>query len=550
MMLAAHKHPVPSGVLSAFISLAVGACCHANDAGQPYICWYENVLGTSLQLHVVASSSEVARQAEAAALEEIDRLEAILSTYTERSELAARLRKPGVAQEVSDELREVLRFYDHWRAASGGALNPAVEVITRVWRRATDQGRLPTEAELGQAVQAAAAPAWKIHEDGSVSFGGGVAVSVNAIAKGYIVDRAGQAALRCNAGVRGILLDIGGDMRVFGEMTEKVGIADPASPAENGAVLCTIELRDQAIATSGGYERGFKIGGAWYSHLIDPRSGLPVERVRSATAIAPTAAEADALATILSVLPPEESLALVERLPGSECLLVFHDGSRRASPGWRALPCETGSGSAAGSAGDRLTETQPLVRESSQAARMLLTSQVGAASAGAEGIEAAEEPEAPAYWGQQFEAVVDFQIAPARSRRYQRPYVAVWVEDANGTPVRTLALWYGHPRWLPDLRRWYAQHWRDPRLLRAVSRASRSPGRYQILWDGIGNDGRYVPSGKYTVLIEAAREHGTYQLMRKEVELRGQPFTVELGGNFEISRAALEYRKREPPAER
>ena len=297
------KHSVTSGILQAFlkgnlsillilISLAVGACCHANDAGQPYVCWYENVLGTSLQLHVVASSSEVARQAEAAALEEIDRLEAILSTYTERSELAARLRKPGVAQEVSDELREVLRFYDHWRAASGGALNPAVEAITRVWRRAADQGRLPTEAELGQAVQAAAVPAWTIHEDGTVSFRGGVPVSVDAIAKGYIVDRAGQAALRCNAGVRGVLLDIGGDMRVFGEMTEKVGIADPASPAENGAMLDMVELRNQAIATSGGYERGFKIGDAWYSHLIDPRSGLPVERVRSATAIAAAAVSA------------------------------------------------------------------------------------------------------------------------------------------------------------------------------------------------------------------------------------------------------------------
>jgi hypothetical protein len=130
----------------------------------------------------------------------------------------------------------------------------------------------------------------------------------------------------------------------------------------------------------------------------------------------------------------------------------------------------------------------------------------------------------------------------------RRPYVAVWIEDKDKFPVRTLALWYQKERWLPDLRGWY----RDDRMramaegneiAASIASATRAPGKYTLKWDGKDNAGKPVKPGKYTVNIEAAREHGTYQIMRQEMELDGKPKQFQLSGNQEISSAAIDYRK-------
>jgi len=100
--------------------------------------------------------------------------------------------------------------------------------------------------------------------------------------------------------------------------------------------------------------------------------------------------------------------------------------------------------------------------------------------------------------------------------------------------VRTLVFWCQMERWLPDLRGWY----REDRM-----RERHPPGKYTLEWDGKDNGGRPVKPGKYTVNIEAAREHGTYQIMRREVELDGRARQFQLTGNQEISSATIDYRK-------
>ena len=139
-------------------------------------------------------------------------------------------------------------------------------------------------------------------------------------------------------------------------------------------------------------------------------------------------------------------------------------------------------------------------------------------------------------------------LARVDDPRYRRPYVAVWIEDKDKFPVRTLALWYEKPRWLPDLKAWY----RDDRLRalaegtelsHSVSSATRPPGRYTLRWDGKDNKGKPVLSGKYTVCVEAAREHGTYQLMRQDLEFAGIPKQLQLAGNTEVESVSLDYRK-------
>jgi hypothetical protein len=161
-------------------------------------------------------------------------------------------------------------------------------------------------------------------------------------------------------------------------------------------------------------------------------------------------------------------------------------------------------------------------------------------------------------WNPGFELVVNFEInrPDAGSGRYRRPYVAVWVEDKGGASVRTLALWVsmggaGPFQWLPDLKRWYKsdqdRRRRDKKeLFFTISRPTRAPGKYKVIWDGKDDQGKPLPAGEYTVYVEAAREHGTYQSIRKPVALSDKPFTEELKGNVEIRSASIEYRRKGP----
>jgi hypothetical protein len=154
-------------------------------------------------------------------------------------------------------------------------------------------------------------------------------------------------------------------------------------------------------------------------------------------------------------------------------------------------------------------------------------------------------------WNTEFELIVNFEIngPEGKPNRYRRPYVAVWVENKEGFPVRTLTLWFEGRRWLSDLRRWYRSDQARLRvdktdLTNATSRATRPPGKYTVVWDGKDDRGRLVDAGEYTISIEAAREHGTYQNMSKLVKLEDQPFVEELKGNVEIKSASIEYRRK------
>jgi hypothetical protein len=244
----------------------------------------------------------------------------------------------------------------------------------------------------------------------------------------------------------------------------------------------------------------------------------------SATVIAPRSADADALAKVFSVLPVDESLARAASLPDVACLIVTSDGRVARSPGW-----------------ERFEKAPPL-----------LTALAGPSTQ--TDLQKQTLSEKPGSWNTDFELLVSFEIngPEGKPTRYRRPYVAVWVENKEGMPVRTLTLWFEGRRWLSDLRRWYRSDQARLRvdkadLTNATSRATRPPGRYQVIWDGKDDHGRLLDAGEYTLYIEAAREHGTYQIMSKQATLADQPFAEELKGNVEIKSAALEYRRKGPP---
>lgn len=495
-----------STAVAAALSLAAVPTIGGN---RPHTFHRENVLGTSFELKVLAASANDASRAESATLDEIARESAILSSWDANSEFSRWFRTRGHAVSISPELFDVLSAFDSWRERTGGALDAAAESVSRAWRLAAQQDRTPTGEELGRAVFAVRQPHWKLDAAArTATHLSDTPLAMNSFVKSYIMDRAVDVALQI-PGVTGAVLNVGGDLVIRGVWTEPVKLADPRSDAENSAPVERLLLSDRAIATSGGYRRGFDIAGHHYSHIVDPRTGESTGHILSATVVARQPVDAGALATAFCVLTSQESSRLAATLPGIEFLLITAEGDRIASPGWHQY----------------------------QAPRPALTF----------AAKPAPSPSpAPQFADYGMELGIAFDLA--RIGGAKRPYVAVWIEDKDRFPLRTLALWYQKERWLPDLRNWY----RDDRIramaegndiTASIASATRPAGKYTLKWDGKDNAGKPVKPGKYTVIIEAAREHGTYQVMRQEVEFDGQPKQFQLPGNQEISSATIEYRK-------
>lgn len=506
-------------VLAAIAALLTAGTSRAAESRALHVFHHENVLGTSLELKVSARTEAEAGAAEAAALAEIDRLAKILSGYDADSEFSRWQKTEQSPAPVSKELFEVLGLFEHWRERSGGALDASAEVVGKLWKRGAEQQRVPPDEEITAAVALINRPHWKLDATTQTATHlDHTSLMLNTFAKSYIVGRACDAAMRV-PGVGAAVVNIGGDLVVHGDWTESVDIANPTSDAENSDPISRLHIRNRAVATSGGYRRGVEIAGHKYSHLVDPRTGRPVDHILSATVVAPEATDAGALATTLCVLTPEESLRLVATIPGAECLCITRDGRRVKSQGWSQW----------------------------EAPRVQL-----AAVGEVRGLLAAApvaDPGNGQKWNPSFELTVSLELARIEGKRAKRPYVAVWIENSEKFPVRTLALWHAKPKWLPDLKSWnhsdkLRQDAEGTNITRSVSSATRSPGKYTLQWDGKNDQGQFVKPGKYTVLIEVAREHGTHQVMRQEMEFAGQPQKAELPGNVEVSAATLDYHRK------
>jgi thiamine biosynthesis lipoprotein len=296
---------------------------------------HEPVMGTSLDVLVTADDPQAAAVGEQAAVDEMRRREHIYSAFDPASELCRW--RSGAEPEPSEELAELLAAAHRWHLRSLGTFNPAVGALSDLWRGAATTGTAPTAEECRRLAATIAEPRF----DGAYPhrpLPGAQAVNFNALAKGLAVDHAAAAALTV-PGVQAVTVSAGGDLRHSGSGTVRVGVEDPARPYDNAAPLTVVTLgNDMALATSGSARRGFRVGDRWYSHVIDPRSGWPVDHAASVSVVATEAGVADVLATVACVLTPDLAVAAVEALqPGAAVLVVTTDGDRVANHAWRRL---------------------------------------------------------------------------------------------------------------------------------------------------------------------------------------------------------------------
>jgi thiamine biosynthesis lipoprotein ApbE len=507
------SHVVSASLMLAAVAL-VAHVTRADGTGQWRTSYFDHVLGTSLELKFETRTAEDAAVAEKAALAEIDRLAAILSGYDASSEFSRWLATRNEPVRISPELLEVLALFDTWRERTSGAVDAAAEAAGRLWQNAAQRQQPPSAAELEEVVTAARQTHWRIDRaQGSATHLTATPLRLNSFAKSYIIDHACTAALQTGK-VTTAVVNIGGDLVIRGRSADTVAIMDPAAAAENDEPLVHVTVRDRAVATSGDYRRGVTIGGKWFSHLVDPRSARPVDHVRSATVSSPSATDAGALATALCVMSPAQGVQLARTFADTEYLIVLADGTQVTSSGWRNLAPQG----------------------SPDAARV--HGAVASSSVSDEAVSGRRE--------ETFEVLVNLEVASISGGRTRRPFVAVWIEDKDNLPVRTVGLWFKGARWLPDLRSWSrAEQMRSmaepPRSPESIASATRGPGKYALRWDGTDDVGKRVPPGQYTVIIEVAREHGTHQLVSGKIDASGPSTRVELPSNAELATVSLEF---------
>ncbi len=355
----------------------------------------EHILGTSLEFSVRAANLSEAERAEAAVLAVFDHDDALLSTWRVDSEVSRWAKTRFEPVTVSPELFEVLAAFDSWRERTGGALDASVEAATRLWRSTTAEDRVPSDREIAVAIEAMQQPHWTLNrEHRTATRLSDVPLALASFTKSYISSHAADAALK--AGATGIMLNVGGDVIVRGNLTQLVAVADPLADSENDPAMEHVVVRDRAVATSGSYRRGFELAAATrthapqFSHLIDPRTAQPASHVLSSTVIARDAVTAGALATAFSILPVDESRKLAASVPDLQYLLVLAGGEQIRSASWPQAP------------GFRPAAFAPF------------TSAVPSTG----------------LWNPAFELILDLTLPRIDDFRYRRPYVAVWIEDA------------------------------------------------------------------------------------------------------------------------
>jgi len=254
------------------------------------------LLGTYV---VISAYGANANEAISAAFQEVRRVDALMSLHRADSELS-KLNARAI-KTVSEDLFRVIEKAQEVSAMTEGSFDVTVRPLADAWGFIQKDYSVPSQAELSIALARVSYHYLQLDaESRSIKFlRDGVSIDLGGIAKGYAVDCAIEK-LR-GVGITNAMVRAGGDLRVMGEWP--VQIEDP----EKRGHRTTITLKDAAISTSGNYENCFTVDGKRYAHILNPRTGMPVEGVASCTVIAATCMESDALATALFVYGPDRT---------------------------------------------------------------------------------------------------------------------------------------------------------------------------------------------------------------------------------------------------
>lgn len=295
-------------------------------------------MGSTLTLTASTADEPAAKAAFDEVFAEFARLEQLMSTWIAESDVSRVNRDAGVRPvPVSAEVRDVLETARQMSEWTEGKFDVTFGALSGLWKFDHDQDNVvPDMREVRRRLPLIDYRAIQIDDAAGTVFVArkGMSIHLGGIGKGYAIDRAAERLRR--RGLRDFMIQSGGDLYVAGLKDGepwRLGIQDPRGPADR--IFAELDLSDGTFSTSGDYERAFVKSGRRYHHILDPATGEPARGTRSATIVTNRAVFADGLSTGVFILGPDKGMALIERLPDVEGVIVSDKNEILISSGLR-----------------------------------------------------------------------------------------------------------------------------------------------------------------------------------------------------------------------
>ncbi|MGI9272682.1 MAG: FAD:protein FMN transferase [Woeseiaceae bacterium] len=315
------KHNARTGV-----TLVIGAIVTISMPARAE--WFADarpMMGTEVSVRLWHDDRETGQQLVEQVFAEAGRIDLLMSTYIEDSRISDINRRAADEPIVAgDELFGLIERSLDISELTGGAFDITYESVGQHYDfRKHERPDAATVATSKVLID------YRLvvldDSDGTVFFeADGVRINLGGIAKGHVVE-CGVALLR-RAGVQHAVVTAGGDSRLLGDRRGQPWMVGIRDPRVDGEVAMTVPLADEAISTSGDYERFFEEDGVRYHHIISPSTGDPAGGVHSATVFGPDAVMTDALSTSVFVMGVDQGLRLIATLPDYESIVIDDEG--------------------------------------------------------------------------------------------------------------------------------------------------------------------------------------------------------------------------------
>jgi thiamine biosynthesis lipoprotein len=294
--------------------------------------YHQVAMGTMIEITLTGDDDEAANKAALQAFQEIKRIETLMSSWIDSSDITRINRSAGKEWvKVSNETLEVIKKAKEISELSESRFDITIGPLTELWRKAREKKIPSSTEEVKEKLDLVNFKNIEVDQEGKVFLKKkGMAIDLGGIAKGYAVDRAFD--LLMSHGYKNLIVNAGGDLRVGGTKNKQPWSIGIQNPRESQKILARISVSDTAIATSGDYEKYFIYQGKRYHHIFNPRDGFPADGCQSVTILYKDGMTADALATAVFVLGPEKGYALCQKLDGVQCLIVEKEGKVILSP--------------------------------------------------------------------------------------------------------------------------------------------------------------------------------------------------------------------------
>lgn len=283
------------------------------------------LMGNRFVIGVVAHNADWANQCIDEAVEEIQRIEALLTTYRESSQANLINQNAGIAPvKVDKEVFELIRRSVRISEITQGAFDITYGSVSKqFWNFDKTMTRLPDAAERSRLLKLINYRNIVLDAENSTVFlkEKGMRIGFGGIGKGYAAEQAKQ--LLKNKGITSGIVNAAGDLTVWGTQPNgkpwTIGIANPDAAHD---FISSMNITDTSVATSGNYEKFVMIDGKRYSHTINPKTGLPVTGIKSVTIICSNAEIADAMATPVMIMGIKAGLDMINQVRGLACIII------------------------------------------------------------------------------------------------------------------------------------------------------------------------------------------------------------------------------------